>query len=397
MTMESAPTDGATQELDSYRDVLAQVEKLVGDGDYESGVALLQKVARASGSEGLMRRLIELRVEAFPKLADKIVLEPMYEANELLGNTSALRDRFGADGYLFFRNIVPVDLLQELRNQITAILADLGWIEGGQERMKAKAICRPRREGQPKFFEAHDRIVKLEAFHSLAHEGNLMDVMRQALGETAFPHPLSIVRLIFPDSPELATPPHQDFPNNQGTPNLTAAWIPLGDCAIKDGSLAIMEGSHKYGVLPLKFHLGAGNRRAVLSEEVLVCRWVGADFRAGDIVLFPSLTVHKAMENHNLEHMRLSVDFRYQLEGEALTKGCLKPHFERVSWEEIYRDWKSDKFKYYWRNKDYVEVPWNAALHELPEGHVDEAYEQQLAYNIALTRRKEGRSASDQD
>jgi len=397
MTMESAPTDGATQELDSYRDVLAQVEKLVGDGDYESGVALLQKVARASGSEGLMRRLIELRVEAFPKLADKIVLEPMYEANELLGNTSALRDRFGADGYLFFRNIVPVDLLQELRNQITAILAELGWIEGGQERMKAKAICRPRREGQPKFFEAHDRIVKLEAFHSLAHEGNLMDVMRQALGETAFPHPLSIVRLIFPDSPELATPPHQDFPNNQGTPNLTAAWIPLGDCAIKDGSLAIMEGSHKYGVLPLKFHLGAGNRRAVLSDEVLACRWVGADFRAGDIVLFPSLTVHKAMENHNLEHMRLSVDFRYQLEGEALTKGCLKPHFERVSWEEIYRDWKSDKFKYYWRNKDYVEVPWNAALHELPEGHVDEAYEQQLAYNIALTRRKEGRSASDQD
>ena len=34
---------------------------------------------------------------------------------------------------------------------------------------------------------------------------------------------------------------------------------------------------------------------------------------------------------------------------------------------------------------------------ELPEGHVDEAYEQQLAYNIALTRRKESRSASDQD
>ena len=70
MTIESAPTGAATDELDSYRDVLAQVAKLVGDGDYESGVALLQKVARASGSEDLMRLLIELRVEAFPKLAD---------------------------------------------------------------------------------------------------------------------------------------------------------------------------------------------------------------------------------------------------------------------------------------------------------------------------------------
>jgi ectoine hydroxylase-related dioxygenase (phytanoyl-CoA dioxygenase family) len=397
MTMERVTTGVTTGGLDSYREVLERVEKLVGDGDYESGVALLQKVARASGSEELMRRLIELRVEAFPKLADKVTLEPMYEANELLGNPEALRDRFGADGYLFFRNIVPVGLLQELRDQITGILAELGWIEGGLEQLKAKAICRPRREGQPKFFEAHDRIVKLEAFHSLAHEANLMNVMRQALGDTAFPHPLSIARLIFPDSPELATPPHQDFPNNQGTPNLTAAWIPLGDCAIRDGSLAVMEGSHKFGVLPLKFHLGAGNRRAVLSEQVLACRWVGADFNAGDIVLFPSLTVHKAMENHNLENMRLSVDFRYQLEGEALTEGCLKPHFDRVSWEDIYREWKSDQFKYYWRDKDYVEVPWNPALHELPEGHVDEAYEQQLAYNIALTRRKESRSASDKD
>jgi ectoine hydroxylase-related dioxygenase (phytanoyl-CoA dioxygenase family) len=157
-----------------------------------------------------------------------------------------------------------------------------------------------------------------------------------------------------------------------------------------------MEGSHKYGVLPLKFHLGAGNRRAVLNEDVLACRWVGADFKAGDVVLFSALTVHKAMENYNLERMRLSVDFRYQLEGEALTAGCLQPHFNRVSWEEIYRDWTSDKLKYYWRTKDFVEVPWDSTLHALPEGHVDEAYEQQLAYNIALTRRKEGRASVDQ-
>ncbi len=397
MTIHRTPAEAATDAIAVHDDVLEKVEQLLAGGDYESGIALLQKVARASGSEVLMRRLIDLRVEAFSKLADKITLEPMYEASELLGNSSALRDRLGFDGYLFLRNIVPVSLLLELRHQITEILAELGWILGGAERMQAKAICRPRREGQPKFFEAHDRIVKLEAFHSLAHEKNLMNVMRQALGDTAFPHPLSIVRLIFPDSPELATPPHQDYPNNQGTTQLTAAWMPLGDCAIKDGSLAILEGSHKFGVLPLKFHLGAGNRRAVLSPEVLACRWVGADFKAGDIVLFPSLTIHKAMENHNLDFMRLSVDFRYQLEGEALTEGCLKPHFERVSWDEIYRDWTSDKFKYYWRNKNYVEVPWNPVLHELPEGHVDEAYEQQLAYNIALTRRKESRTALDQE
>ena len=396
MTFESVLAD-ATQRLSSYRDVLTQVENLVGDGEYESGIALLQKVARSSGNDDLMKLLIEVRAEAFPLLAEQVTPEGMYEANELLGDVNALRSRLGSDGYLFLRNIVPVDLLLELRDKITAILSELGWIEAGPERLKARAVSRPRREGEPKFFRAHDRIIKLEALHSLAHETNLMNVMRQALGDTAFPHPLSIVRLIFPDSPELATPPHQDFPNNQGTPKLTAAWIPLGDCSIEDGSLAIMEGSHKFGVLPLKFHLGAGNRRAILNDEISSCRWVGADFKAGDIVLFPSLTVHKAMENNNSECMRLSVDFRYQLEGEALTEGCLQPHFNRLSWDEIYQDWKSDEFKYYWRDKDYVVVPWNPLLHALPEGHVDEAYEQALAYNLALTRRKESRAAIDQD
>jgi ectoine hydroxylase-related dioxygenase (phytanoyl-CoA dioxygenase family) len=393
MTVESE-ANSVPEELAAYRPLLERVQKLIDAGDHESGITMLQKVARASGSEALMNQLIEMRVQVFPKIAEKVTLEPMFEANDLLGNAGDVRARLEKDGYLFFRNIVPLELLKELRDQITQILSDQGWIEGGSQLMLAKAIRRPLREGQPKFFNAHDRIIKLEALHSLAHESNLMMVMRQALGNTAFPHPLSIVRLIFPDSPELATPPHQDFPNNQGTPNLTAAWIPLADCAIEDGSLAVMEGSHKYGVLPLKFHLGAGNRRAVLNEGVLSCRWVGADFKAGDVVLFPSLTVHKAMENYNLERMRLSVDFRYQLEGEAITEGCLQPHFNRVSWEEIYRGWKSDELKYYWRDKDYVEATWDPTLHELPRDHVYEAYEQELAYNIALTRRKESRTTT---
>ena len=394
MTIESLSA-ADLEALAAYRPLREEVHALIDAGDYEAGITRLQKVARASGDEALMNHLIELRVAAFPKMAEKVTPAPMYEANELLGDVEAVQARLDRDGYLFFRNVVPVALLTELRDQITCILADLGWIEGGEQRMAAKALCRPLREGQPRFFKAHDRIIKLEALHSLAHEPAIMDVMRQALGESAFPHPLSIVRLIFPDSPELATPPHQDFPNNQGTPNLTAAWMPLADCSISDGSLAVMEGSHKFGVLPLKFHLGAGNRRAVLNDDVMACRWVGADFKLGDMVLFPSLTVHKAMENHNLERMRLSVDFRYQLEGEALTEGCLQPHFNRVSWEEIYRDWQSDDLKYYWRNKRYVVAPWDASLHELPDDHVDEAYEQQLAYNIALTRRKEKRLAAD--
>jgi len=55
--------------------------------------------------------------------------------------------------------------------------------------------------------------------------------------------------------------------------------------------------------------------------------------------------------------MRLSVDFRYQLEGEALTETCLRPHFDRLTWDEIYSGWKSDRHQYYWKDLDYEIVP----------------------------------------
>ena len=59
----------------------------------------MKKVARSSGNEELMRRLIELRAEALPTSAEKITqLELMYEANELLGDAGSLRGRLATDG-----------------------------------------------------------------------------------------------------------------------------------------------------------------------------------------------------------------------------------------------------------------------------------------------------------
>jgi ectoine hydroxylase-related dioxygenase (phytanoyl-CoA dioxygenase family) len=311
----------------------------------------------------------------------------MFEANGLLGDKPRLRSRMESDGYLFFRGVIPTAKLKELKNDLTLILADQGWIKGGAQRMAAEAASLPHREGEALYLDALDQIVKLESLHSLAHEKNLLQVMRQVLGDSAFPHPLSIVRLVFPHAPELTTPPHQDYPNNQGTKRLTAAWIPLDDCVKADGSLAIMEGSNQFGVLPLKFHLGAGNRGASLTQEMSDCRWVGADFKAGDVLLFGAMTVHRSLDNHNFSRMRLSVDFRYQLEAEELTAGSLKPHFGRVSWDEIYKDWKSKKHQYYWRDKNYVTVPWDQSLQDLPEGHLASALRQEIQYSKAVKGR----------
>lgn len=314
-------------------------------------------------------------------------VEPMFEATELLGSPEKMRARLERDGYLLVRGIIDSDKLQRLRDQITETLADVGWILDGDDRDLAKSIVMPLREGEDGYFAALDRIVKLEALHSLAHDDRLMSVMRMALGETAFPHPLSITRLVFPNHPEITTPPHQDYRNNQGTVKLTASWIPLGDCRREDGALAVLEGSNRAGLLPLQFHLGPGNRGAILSDDLLKLRWVSTDYKLGDILLFPSLTVHSALHNTNPHSMRLSVDFRYQLEGEALTEGCLKPHFNRTSWEEIYRNWESEQYQFYWKDKDFLVTPWDNTLHKLPEGHLIPAVKEGWAFDKVRAER----------
>ena len=176
------------------------------------------------------------------------------------------------------------------------------------------------------------------------------------------------------------TPPHQDFPNNQGSEDLTAAWVPLGDCPNHMGPLKVLKGSHKYGILPMRHHLGPGSRAARIPDALNHLTWHRSPFEAGDVLLFSALTVHAATDNLDASKMRLSVDYRYQTEGSPLTAGCLEPHFERLSWEEVYKDWKSDSLKYYWRSKKYQVVEWDDRMHDLSPEEAAEGMRMALEY-----------------
>jgi ectoine hydroxylase-related dioxygenase (phytanoyl-CoA dioxygenase family) len=238
------------------------------------------------------------------------------------------------------------------------VLSKRGWVPPPQIPMSTRCLITPLREDDEEYLAGYQDIQRLQPFHELAHDEALLAVMRDVLGPTAFPHPLKIARLAFPDHFEASTPPHQDYPNNQGTERLTAAWVPVVPIRGAMGGLAVLRGSHRAGLLPLARHLGAGNRCAVVSPELQEsCRWVTTDFDLGDVLLFPSLAVHAALDNADEFDMRLSVDFRYQCEGEALTDIVLHPHFQRLSWDEIYAGWPEGGHRYYWKDLDYEVVP----------------------------------------
>lgn len=304
----------------------------------------------------------------------------LLDSRDLLGDVEGLGARLSRDGYLYVSRALPPESLAALRDDILGILARHKWLDPEFPAAQARCGRAPVNEGEESYFPVYDEVQKLESFHGLAHTPALTELMQRVVGPTAFPHPLGIARLSFPDNQECTTPPHQDYPNNQGTDALYASWIPLLDCPMSLGGIAILEGSHALGLLPLSFSLGAGARRAVLPEEASGLRWLSTDFSVGDVLVFGSLTVHAALPNLSEDRFRLSVDFRFQEEGQPLCARVLKPHFERLDWDEIYSGWTSKKHQYYWHGKEYPVVEWDSSMHELPPEHMKEATAQTRAY-----------------
>lgn len=320
---------------------------------------------------------------------------PMRPSNDLLGDDAALRSRLDEDSYLYFPGLLDRDVVSQVRRDILNVTSLLGWTERSIP-LTSRCTTIPLREEDDEFIEGYQKVQKLQSFHELAHDERLLGAMRSVLGPTAFPHPLKIARLAFPDHYEASTPPHQDYPNNQGSTQLTAAWIPLSDIPPEMGGLAVLRGSHRWGLLPLEGHIGAGNRCAVVPPEMdEACRWVTTEFGLGDVLIFPSLTVHASLHNASEFHMRLSVDFRFQPQGVPLTEGCLEPHFGLQSWDEIYADWTSTDLQYYWKDLDFDVVPFEpfpipGAGMELSKAD----FAQILAYERRVKARTERRMAA---
>jgi hypothetical protein len=259
-----------------------------------------------------------------------------------------LRVRAEQHGYLYFSQLLPAAPLLEVRRQILAVCERHDFLAPGSDPAQAIAALGVRwREGDPEFMAAYDEIQRLEAFHALAHAPPLLEVLRRLFGEEVLVHPRNIARVMFPQNNRFATPAHQDYVHIQGCERTFTAWIPLGDCPAEFGGVEVLPESHRHGVLPPHRADGAGGLG--VDTDDLGLEWTGGDFRCGDVLLFQSLCVHRGRHNLTADRVRLSVDYRYQPASQPVVASSLLPHFNRLSWDEIYAGWQSDEYQYYWR------------------------------------------------
>jgi len=170
---------------------------------------------------------------------------------------------------------------------------------------------------------------------------------------------------MLPREDQTPTPPHQDYIHIQGTKNVWTAWIPVGDCPRSLGGLSVLCASHKQGIIPVKKAEGSGGLAVYLCGEDY--QWIEHDFAAGDVLIFTSLTVHKALPNSLPGRIRLSCDFRYQPADEEIESKSLKPHYDILPWEDIYRNWKRQDRQYYWKKMDLTFSQWDESLRDQKE------------------------------
>ena len=99
---------------------------------------------------------------------------------------------------------------------------------------------------------------------------------------------------------------HQDWRTGQGSLDSAVCWFPLVDCGADLGSLQIIPGSHRNGLLDAQGNGYLGTIKEELPED----KFVQTSFEVGDLLLFSAFLVHRSGEN-STQNIRWSIQLRY--------------------------------------------------------------------------------------
>ena len=229
--------------------------------------------------------------------------------------TDDLKGRLEQDGYLFIRGLLDRDEVIEGREDLLAHADELTQTYPMGSAAMQHVVHGPRIMG---FFDA--------LFQTPARSYDFIWLRHQP--------------------PSHGIPPHCDTVfMGRGTPDVLTAWIPFGDIPIRAGGLMVLEHSHKLSQQRLADYLeqdvdsfceNGPNAEKVTTGEMKWehwrdqtdwngeitedphqlardwnTRWLTADFRMGDVLIFTMRTVHAGTDNE-IDPLRLSTDSRYQ-------------------------------------------------------------------------------------
>jgi Phytanoyl-CoA dioxygenase (PhyH) len=225
-------------------------------------------------------------------------VDELADSSRIAGDLAALRQRFAADGYLFFRGLLPAGQVRAAGAAVAAHLRSGGWVDDkGSPPPGAGAVQLTDALTDPAF----RRALTCAEFNQIPYLPPLRGLVRAILGRSAFSYPAKVLRAIHPERPRSRTKgryAHHDYAVS-GVQDMLTTWLPLMDIPVRLGGLAVRPGG-QLGRPIVPWVLRPAQRG-----------WATADYRPGDVIMFHCLTPHAALPN-TTSALRLSGDFRWQ-------------------------------------------------------------------------------------
>lgn len=235
---------------------------------------------------------------------------PFEDSMPLAEDPAQLRIRADRDGFLFFRGLLPADVVLALRGAVLAYAQQVGWLHP-EARIHDGIAAPGKRIGYYQDPEWVNLQVQVQNGPEMWALGDAVAIHRMLnLVENRSSYLcLSTANTcrVFSPHPDMATQPHQDANYLRMMSDFWTVWIPLGDCPRELGALALLAGSHRQG---LREHTGEGivDGGVAVSDDAI---WSTIDFQCGDAVFFRPHTLHCSLPNSSKDRLRLSADFRY--------------------------------------------------------------------------------------
>ncbi len=211
-------------------------------------------------------------------------MDELADSSGIAGDPEALRKRMAADGYLFFRGLLPAGQVEAIGTAVAGRLRSGGWTDDrGIPSVQPRAVNSMDAMADPAF-----RAAAVSApFNQIPYLPPLRSVVRRILGPLAFSYPAKVLRAVYPERPDARTRGryvHYDY-GVSGVQDMLTTWLPLMDIPVRLGGLAVRPGGH----------LGPPVRPRVLGR--IEPGWATTGYRPGDVIIFHCMTPHAALPN----------------------------------------------------------------------------------------------------
>jgi hypothetical protein len=253
-------------------------------------------------------------------------LGTLRDSAALVDDPSGMRCRLEEDGYLYIPGALNREKVLKARACILETLASVGELADASDAAVSTGTSQraERVEDLGVFWRS---LCEHPTIRDVTHKGEIVELMTRLFETEVRAYDFLWLRAMHPGR---ASAYHFDHVYmNRGTENLLTVWTPLGDVELDEGPLALLEGSHQWEDLIADYRGFDVDKDSSRPGHVTLdpvsfaqergSRLLTAEFRAGDVVIFPLFMLHGSLDNRSPEQrVRLSADTRFQPSHESV-------------------------------------------------------------------------------